>query len=45
MSGESEARSWRPSASRNGEVIEKVRQIVMEDVVVTPLLPRDGGTA
>ena len=31
MSVESEARSGRPSTSRNEEVIEKVRQIVMED--------------
>ena len=31
MSVESEARSGRPSTSRNEEVIKKVRQIVMED--------------
>ena len=31
MSVESEARSGRPSTSRNEEMIEKVRQIVMED--------------
>ena len=31
ISMESEARSGRPSTSRNEEVIEKVRQIVMED--------------
>ena len=31
MSMESEARSGRPSTSRNKEVIKKVRRIVMED--------------
>ena len=31
MSVESEARSGRPSTSRNKDVIEKIRQIVMED--------------
>ena len=31
MSMESKARSGGPSTSRNEEVIEKVRQIVMED--------------
>ena len=31
MSVDSEARSGRPSTSQNKEMIEKVRQIVMED--------------
>ena len=35
MSVESEARSGRPFTSRNEEVIEKVRQILMEDCRLT----------
>ena len=46
MSVESEARSGRPSTSPNEEMIGKVHQILMKDVVViTRLLPRDGGMA